>query len=64
MTCPRCGSEDGHKLYEEVDIGLGVQTYVYGYDCPECGQVAFCTACGAVDGHEAWCLDAAETVVG
>lgn len=37
MNCPRCGSEKYHEVKDEVDIGVGVQEHLIGYDCEACG---------------------------
>lgn len=49
------------ELVEEVDIGVGVQRHVRGYECPGCGvQVALRDCCGSDVGeaHRAWCEEA------
>lgn len=56
--CPSCqGSLQ--PIHEEVDIGVGVQKFLVGYECGECGgQLLVCNACGCVLDHEPhtqWC---------
>lgn len=60
MDCPRCGNPKAEPEQHEVDIGIGVQTCLFGCACPVCGQLACCLTCGAWDfqPHAAWCGDA------
>lgn len=37
MKCPIC-FKDAEELAEEVDIGVGIQKYVIGIDCPAYGS--------------------------
>ena len=54
--CPRCGGLDFEVLKDEVDIGVGIQTRVYGGVCKKCGGIILCETCGGWDGrHEVWC---------
>ena len=60
--CPICGGPDFELVQEEVDIGVGIQTFVTGGWCPKCEHVPFCTWCGefshSEDGkieHSGWC---------
>ena len=49
------------ELVEEVDIGVGVQRHIRGYECPACGeQIALRDCCGSVVGaaHRSWCEEA------
>ncbi len=57
QKCPKCGAEGAVELAEEVDIGVGIQRHVYGYECSECGQIAVCISCGMPDflPHAKWC---------
>jgi hypothetical protein len=57
MKCPKCNQEGVEELSNEVDIGVGVQKFVYGYECPTCGQIGVCGECGALDFqlHSRWC---------
>jgi hypothetical protein len=57
VTCPKCHIGGAYELFDEVDIGVGVQKHVYGYDCPLCGQIGVCASCGALDfrPHASWC---------
>jgi hypothetical protein len=58
MNCPRCDSPGCDECAEEVDIGVGVQRFVYGYECPKCGPIARCNICGTIsDKHADWCPD-------
>lgn len=58
MKCPNCPSTDATEIADEVDIGVGVQKFVRGYDCPSCGQVSICPACGSANGDHANYCDA------
>jgi len=46
-------------LRAEADIGVGIQTYIYGYECIQDGeQVGVCFSCGVPEdsrGHWFWC---------
>ena len=56
MNCPLCNHPDCEECAHEVDIGVGVQRHVFGYDCPKCGQMTVCNTCGAIgDDHAKWC---------
>lgn len=59
MKCPVCATEDAVECAEEVDIGVGVQKFVWGYDCPKCGEIPVCSECGACGDqpgdHFQWC---------
>ncbi len=56
MNCPRCRHPGIEVIEDEVDIGVGVQKFVRGYDCPDCGEIMVCDACGHVEGaHWPWC---------
>ena len=54
-NCKACGVEFV-AVSEYVDIGVGAQTHILYYECL-CGPIAFCTACGVIDGytHLDWC---------
>lgn len=61
LECPKCGGplEDER---EEVDIGVGIQTFHIGYLCPIHGPVvSVCYGCGIpkLSGYacQAWCPD-------
>ena len=47
--CPKCNIEKCEECAVEVDIGVGIQKHVYGYECPKCGQISVCPECGALD---------------
>lgn len=58
VTC-HCGRE-ADPVYEEVDIGVGVQEFLVAWECPEHGGVCgVCFGCGIPDRvgqtHESWC---------
>jgi hypothetical protein len=54
--CPRCRGKDFEVVKDEVDIGVGVQTRVFGGMCKTCGDIPLCEMCGGWDGHhEVWC---------
>lgn len=57
MKCPKCGKEDADELANEVDIGVGIQKHIYGYECPDCGNISVCSSCGSLDfqPHADWC---------
>lgn len=58
MNCPVCNSPGAIEVAEEVDIGVGVQKFVTGLECPVCGPLAVCAMCGAPNGqHYKWCID-------
>lgn len=56
IECPKCGAP-ATEIAEEADIGVGVQRFVLGIDCPHCGQIALCPWCGVVEGepHRKYC---------
>lgn len=63
-SCPICGDPGFELIQEEVDIGVGVQTFVTGGWCPKCEEVPFCTGCGEFARkpsgeieHSKWCQD-------
>ena len=59
MECPICHDPGCEELADEVDIGVGVQRYVYGYECPACGTLIRQACCGRLgDEHESWCNEA------
>jgi len=56
VNCPLCNCPDCVECADEVDIGVGIQRHVYGYECQHCGQIPVCNTCGAVgDDHAKWC---------
>jgi predicted RNA-binding Zn-ribbon protein involved in translation (DUF1610 family) len=58
MRCPRCNLEGCEECAEEVDIGVGLQRFVYGYECPKCGALARCDTCGTITNeHAEWCQE-------
>jgi hypothetical protein len=60
VTCA-CGAEAA-PTYEEVDIGVGVQRFLVGWECPEHGGICgVCSQCAVPDRpgyvHETWCRE-------
>lgn len=50
MKCPECKNESAEMIYEEVDIGVGVQRFAIGCECPQCGlHTIACNWCGGWD---------------
>jgi len=45
-SCPKCGGP-AEILQDEVDIGVGLLTHIYGAECDACGEFAACNFCGA-----------------
>lgn len=61
MNCPVCNNPHCDEVAEEVDIGVGTLRQVTGYDCPECGQIPVCQACGGIGAiHREHCKDMLE----
>jgi hypothetical protein len=57
MRCP-CGNEEMIEISEDIDIGVGTQHHVIGWECDKCGAgFGICNECGEVDfmGHSDWC---------
>jgi hypothetical protein len=65
MKCPKCGKEGCEVLQDEVDIGVGTQVHIFGFDCHECGQIAVCNNCGQPDflPHAKWCKENKQPIV-
>ena len=59
MKCKFCNDPRAEVISEEVDIGVGVQVEIVGYDCPACGPHTVCGTCGAWDFEPCpqWCQD-------
>ena len=59
MNCPVCNLGDVEECADEVDIGVGVQRFVWGYSCKNCGEIPVCRECGALGKdakeHFSWC---------
>lgn len=60
VTCG-CGRE-AEPCYEEVDIGVGVQKHLVGWECSHHGGICgVCAGCGVPDKigyvHEPWCSE-------
>lgn len=58
VTCG-CGKA-AEPVCEEVDIGVGVQSFQTGWACPEHGGICgVCRSCGIADRpgytHQSWC---------
>ena len=58
VTCA-CGRE-ADPYYEEVDVGVGVQRFLAGWECPEHGGICgVCGSCRVADRvgytHRSWC---------
>jgi hypothetical protein len=56
-----CGRE-AQVYYEEIDIGVGVQRFHAGWECPEHGGICgVCGACGVAElpgfTHWSWCRE-------
>jgi hypothetical protein len=56
-----CGRE-AEPYYEEVDIGVGVQLFLTGWECHEHGGICgVCNSCGVADrigyAHRTWCRE-------
>jgi hypothetical protein len=59
MNCPKCNQPGAIECADEVDIGVGVQKFVFGYECQQCGPIVVCRSCGAPDfqPHAKWCAE-------
>ena len=44
--CPLCGRPGTLFEQRDVDLGVGVQSFVVGASCPACGPLAPCPNCG------------------
>ena len=42
--CPKCGAESPCVDWNEVDIGVGVQSFDYRYTCPGHGEFSYPSA--------------------
>ncbi len=43
-------------IAEEVDIGVGIQRCIVGYECECGGREIVCLDCGCIEpDHEKWC---------
>lgn len=58
ITCPVC-STVLEPVYDDVDIGVGLQRFLAFYECSNCGQLPICYGCHVVEAgdwkHETWC---------
>lgn len=60
-NCPKCGKYGFEIFEDEVDIGVGIQTFIQGGLCSECGPIEHCNFCGNWDGkHSSWCIHSKE----
>ncbi len=60
VTCA-CGKK-AEPSYEEVDIGVGTQRFLVGWECLEHGGICgVCVSCGVADKigytHQSWCRE-------
>jgi len=58
MNCPGCQSDKLRVIEDEVDIGVGIQKHLIGWECEVCGhQIGACSFCGHPDfePHSKWC---------
>lgn len=62
IKCPFCNNPKCEECADEVDIGVGIQKHVFGFDCPNCGQLTVCPGCGEIENpkaketkHQVWC---------
>jgi hypothetical protein len=51
-NCPICDAVRCLVIQDEVDIGVGVQTHVLGWECEQCGEIAACNLCGGPVGPD------------
>lgn len=64
IKCPLCG-QPCEENKEEVDVGPGFVTRIWGWDCQKCGFVDRCNNCsGAGGNHFPWCAPTGEPNVG
>ena len=61
VTCPTC-SREAEPVYEEVDIGVGIQRCHVAWECCEHGGICgVCYGCGIPDRvgetHASWCSE-------
>lgn len=61
MVKCHCGRE-ADPVYEEVDIGVGIQKFLVAWECPEHGGICgTCNGCGIPDRvgetHAKWCQE-------
>ena len=55
MKCPKC---DAEMDAVEIDIGVGLQRHILGYECASCGEnYGTCNGCGVTGAaaHPPWC---------
>jgi hypothetical protein len=58
-NCPKCGKPDCLVVAEEVDIGVGTQKHIFGFECDVCGPLGVCSFCGSPEGvpHASFCQE-------
>lgn len=65
VLCPICNAL-AEEVSEEIDIGVGVQKFVTGWECPQCGPIAIRNCCGTVElaghPHATWCQAVKEII--
>lgn len=66
VTCA-CGAK-AEPFEEEVDIGVGVQKFLTGWQCPEHGGICGgCPQCGVAEiigrTHESWCSEKPDEMI-
>jgi len=44
--CPACTRLGAEPMKEYVDVGVGTQEFLVGFDCPYCGTFGACYDCG------------------
>ncbi len=56
--CPMCNKRGLVGLYEEIDIGMGIQKHLIGYECHACDEplIPICDSCQVMEGkeHKEW----------
>ena len=57
MNCPKCNDPRAEEIFEEVDIGVGIQKNLVCIECPNCEIIGVCHRCGAFDFQlcQPWC---------
>ena len=65
-TCPKCNQQTFKVIKDSVDIGVGEQEFIIGGECSHCGNLEFCSNCGAWETqegikHTPWCDRRKET---
>ena len=59
-VCPKCKGA-AQSVEDRIDIGIGEQVRLLGWDCPNCGLTTRCERCGVPEivgiEHQKWCAD-------